>query len=395
MQDVNNGAALAAGAMGASTPTMLRERVDAVWRRLPPAFDGDGAHQLTTKDVLKAFAKEGLLDLDFLDPNASSVPPSDLRRAATTIGLLAERSGTLASIFMVNGLLASAVITMEGTREQKQQLLPRLRAGNLELAFALTEPEAGSDAAGILTTASASGNGVALKGQKIYTTGAASADWIVVVARDAAQAANKRAVGLFLVPKGTPGVTVEPLEKLSANLHPSCRVTLDDVQLGLDQVVGGHARIGAAWNTLRATGTMERLIVAAVAHGLARSVVNRALEFAKSRRQFGQAITAFQAIQHALVEMQTLEKAMQLFVENAISALEQGSDATQEVCMAKYFCAEQLQAIVGLGMRVMGGRGYFGFEDMSRYYREAPFSLYAGGTVEIQKMLIARTMGIG
>lgn len=86
---------------------------------------------------------------------------------------------------------------------------------------------------------------------------------------------------------------------------------------------------------------------------------------------------------------------MHLFVDNALSALEKGSDATQEVCMAKYFCAEKLQEIVSLGMRVMGGRSYFEFEDMSRYYREAPFTLYAGGTIEIQKMLIARTMGLG
>lgn len=83
-----------------------------------------------------------------------------------------------------------------------------------------------------------------------------------------------------------------------------------------------------------------------------------------------------------------------MFVENALTAMQKGGDATQEVCMAKYFCAQKLQEIVSLGMRVMGGRSYFEFEDMSRYYREAPFTLYAGGTIEIQKMLIARKMGL-
>jgi alkylation response protein AidB-like acyl-CoA dehydrogenase len=139
----------------------------------------------------------------------------------------------------------------------------------------------------------------------------------------------------------------------------------------------------------------ERLVVAAMACGHGRAIVRRAVEFAKSRRQFGQAIAAHQAIQHTLVEMRTIETGMHLFVENALSTLENGGDATQEICMAKYVCAEQLQTLASHGMRVMGGRSYFEFEDMSRYYREAPFCLYAGGTIEIQKMLIARAMGLG
>ena len=100
-----------------------------------------------------------------------------------------------------------------------------------------------------------------------------------------------------------------------------------------------------------------------------------------------------------LVEMQTMETGMRLFVEHALAAYEAGDvnseQTNQAVCMAKWICAEQLQQIVAKGMRIMGGRAYFGeLDDMERFYREAPFSLYAGGTIEIQKMLIARTMGL-
>jgi alkylation response protein AidB-like acyl-CoA dehydrogenase len=380
----------------APTQSVLRERVQAVFRRLPSGFNGDddSSQHLTTAAVLAAFAEEGLLQLDFLDPSATSIAVHDVRHAAAIMSLLAERSGTIAQIYMVNALLTPAVIVIEATPEQKQQLLPRLRSGTLELAFALTEPDAGSDAAAVATVATATVEGFVLRGEKIYTTGAMSADFIIVVARTAEQGTGKRAFRLFLVPKGAPGLTIEPLPKLSANLHASCRLTLKDVFVSPNRIVGGTERLGSAWNSLRMTGGYERLIVAAMADGLGRAVVRRALEFAGSRRQFGQTIAAFQAIQHALVEMQTLETAMRLFVENALSALEKSSDATQEICMAKYFCAEKLQRIVELGMRVMGGRGYFEFEVMSRYYREAPYSLYAGGTIEIQKMLIARTMGL-
>jgi alkylation response protein AidB-like acyl-CoA dehydrogenase len=374
----------------------LAEDIRSLFEELPAVLDHTrgGSSGFDTAEVLAAFARKGLLDLDFLEPTSSSVPARDLRRVATILACLAERSGTLASIYMVNAILAPAVIGIEGTVEQKQRLLPKIRAGILQLAFALTEPEAGSDAGSLSTTATPAKGGFVLRGEKLYTTGAETADWVIVVAR-AAEMSSKRAFGLFLVPRNAPGLSIRPLAKLSADLHASCHLILEDVHVADDDVLGGRDRFGAVWSTLRLTGMYERLVVAALACGLGRAIVRRALEFAKSRRQFCQAIASYQAIQHTLVEMRTLETAMYLFVENALLALETSGDATQEVCTAKYFCAEQLQNISSLGMRVMGGRSYFEFENMSRYYREAPFCLYAGGTIEIQKMLIARTMGLG
>jgi alkylation response protein AidB-like acyl-CoA dehydrogenase len=375
---------------------VLAEHIRPLFEELPAALDNtrEGSNELSTAEILSRFARKGLLDLDLLRPTSSSVSARDLRRVATILACLAERSGTLASIYMVNAILAPAVVAIEGTAEQKQRLLPKIQAGILQLAFALTEPEAGSDAGSLTTTATPAKGGFVLQGEKLYTTGAETANWIIVVAR-AADMSSKRAFGLFLVPRNAPGLSIRPLAKLSANPHASCHLIFEDVHVADDDVLGGRDRLGAVWSTLRLTGMYERLVVAALACGLGRAIVLRALEFAKSRRQFGQAIASYQAIQHTLVEMRTLETAMYLFVENALFALETSGDATQEVCMAKYYCAEQLQTIASLGMRVMGGRSYFEFEDMSRYYREAPFCLYAGGTIEIQKMLIARTMDLG
>lgn len=347
----------------------------------------------TVRAALTAFAAEGLLDLAFLNPAASEVHARDLRQAAAVIEALASQSGGLASIYMVNAIVSGAALALAATPAQKADLLPRLRRGDLRLAFALTEPEAGSDAASLATNAApVDGGGFRLTGEKMYTTGAASADVILVAARVAG--ADKRAVSVFLVPAGARGLRVEPLDMLAGDLHASCRLRLESVPLGSDAILGGPEGLGKAWATLRLTGAYERLVVAALALGLAAAIVERSVAFARQRHQFGQAIANFQVIQHALVEMKTIETGMRLFVEHALATLESGGDPTQAVCMAKYVCAEQLQQVAALGMRVLGGRAYFAFEDMSRYYREAPFSLYAGGTIEIQKLLIARTMGL-
>lgn len=375
-----------------------KERAAAACRNILSACHTDGqglASKETVRAALAGFADHGLLDLAFLDPAATAVPVLDLRRAAAIIEALAAHSGALASVYMVNAIVAGACIAVAGTPEQKAYLLPRLRRGELSLALALTEPEAGSDAASLTTTALPDGVGsFRLTGEKIFATGAATADYILVVARVGGMA-GKRAFSIFLVPAGAPGVTVEPLAMLAGDLHASCRVRLADVPIGPEAVLGGATRLGTAWDTLRLTGLYERIVVAALSLGLASAIVDRSVTFARRRHQFGQPIAAFQVIQHALVEMKTTETAMRLFVENALAALEGGDDATQAVCMAKYVCAEQLQRVTAKGMRVMGGRAYFAFEDMARFYREAPFSMYAGGTVEIQKMLVARTMGLG
>jgi alkylation response protein AidB-like acyl-CoA dehydrogenase len=350
--------------------------------------------------ALTAFAEAGLLDLDFLTLATPTVGAADMQRAASVIEVLAAHSGSLASIYLVNAVMAGACVARAGTPTQQSEFLPQLRGGALQVAFAMTEPEAGSDAAGIMTAAIPDGeSGFRLTGEKLYATGAATADRIIVVARTGGQG-DKRSFGLFMVRGGTPGLTVEPLaDKLAAGVHASCRVRLDNVPVGPEAALSGPGQLGKAWDTLRYMGTLERLAVSALALGLASAIVERAVTYARDRRQFGQPIASFQAIQHMLVEMKTTETGMRLFVEHALATFERAGDrtedATQAVCMAKWVCAEQLQRVSAQGMRVMGGRAYFGgLDDMARFYLEAPFSLYAGGTIEIQKMLIARTMGL-
>jgi alkylation response protein AidB-like acyl-CoA dehydrogenase len=337
-------------------------------------------------------AEAGLFDLGYLTLELDHISAEDMKRAVSVVTALAGRSLSLATIYMVNAIFGGAFVAQLASPQQKRHLLPAIREGRLQLAFAMTEPDAGSDASAIATHAVAIGQGFAITGDKIFTTGASSADYILVVARSSGD--EKRALSLFLVPSNAEGVSIEPLPRVSGNLHASCRVTLRDVRLGPEQLLGGPKRLGKAWPIMRFSGSLERIVVAATATGLADAIVDRALSFAKERRQFGQPLVSFQSLQHLLVEMRTAAVGMRLFVEHALQMLAAG-EPEQAASMAKYYCAEQLQEIVAKGMRIMGGRAFFSFEQMSRYYCEAPFSLYAGGTIEIQKSLIARSLGIG
>jgi alkylation response protein AidB-like acyl-CoA dehydrogenase len=378
------------------TANELSAQVDAICERLSSMTGSQ--RQPDSSDyvaqALAAFAEAGLLNLTSFAADSSAFATDDIRRMTQIAERLSRHSHDLASIYMVNAILGGALIAMAASKEQKAEFLPRLSQGKLQLAFALTEPEAGSDAAGLKMTARRDGNDFLLRGEKIYTTGAATADWIIAVGRAEEHAASKRAVSLFLVPKGAQGLTITPMPKLAGGLHASCHLLLQDVRIPASHVLGGSDKLGKAWDILRVTGPLERLTVAAMSVGLGSAIVERSVTFAKSRQQFGQSIASYQAVQHKLVDMKMTETAMRLFFDESLAALETNRDADAAISMAKCFCAERLQTLVNEGMRIMGGRGYFEMEEMARYYREAPFMLYAGGTVEIQKLLVARTMGL-
>ena len=350
-------------------------------------------NERTLADVLKILAAHELLSFGFSRPENTGPQPGDMRKACVVMKELASQSGALATIYMVNGLLAPLCVSYGGTTDQKSEFLPKVAKGELQLAFALTEPGAGSDAAGIATTALPSGNeSYVLKCEKIYITGAATADVLLTVAKTSPD--NPKAFGIVVVPKDAANLKIEPLPKIAGNVIPSCSITYDRVAVDAGNILGGASALEDAWSVLRNTGTLERLVVSAMACGLARAATNRATEFIKERQQFGRPLKDFQAVQHAVVEMATLTKGMELFLEEAIQAQTESKDPTQAISMAKYFCSEQAQRVVDIAVRVMGGRSFFDFEPVSRLHREAPFCLFAGGTVEIQKMLIARTMGI-
>lgn len=197
---------------------------------------------------------------------------------------------------------------------------------------------------------------------------------------------------MFLVPRPSPGLHIEPLDKIAGNSVPSCRVIYDGVTVGLQGLLGERDR---AWGHLMVGAGFERVLVAASCLGRATIVLEELLQFVRERKQFGRPIGDFQAIQHQLADIATDIEAMRWLVYHAAWRMDRGQPPVREISMAKLFCAERLNEIVNRGMRLLGGRAYLREHGMERHLRESFLGLYAGGTVEIQRNLIARQLGLG
>lgn len=304
--------------------------------------------------------------------------------------ILSGQSDAAGNMLFVN-LIGATLISVAGTQEQKLRIVPNVAAGQHRLAFALTEPEAGSDAGSLQTRAEPAGEGYLLHGVKLYTTGALQADSILTVALTDPTQRAKRGASIFLVPRTAHGLKIEPLGKIAGNAVPSCRVEYDGVRVPADALLGQK---NAAWTPLMIGAGLERLLVAASCLGRAQIVLQEVIDFVSNRRQFGQPIARFQVVQHQIADMATDIEAMRWLVYSAAWRLDKGQRPVKEISMAKVFCAERLNEIVNRGMRLLGGRAYLKECNMERHLRESFLGLYAGGTVEIQRNLIAGQLGL-
>src|SRR6056297_2512220 len=353
--------------------TEIRDRARAF---LDTHCDAGRLQQLARSDVFPedlytALASSGLLKVAL--PNAVGGDGAGLTGAAIVSEELARASSTLVNMYLVNTVFAGGLIMLAGSDEQRGRILPALAEGRCKLAFALTEPGAGSDAASVATSARRDGDQWVLDGQKRYTTGARNADYILVVTRTEADAKASQGMSVFLVPADAEGLDISPMDKITDNAYASCDL-----------------RLNRAWSALRVTGGMERVCVAASSLGLCRAVLADALAHAREREQFGRPIGQFQAIQHLLADMATSIEALHWLTYAGAWKADQGEDAGKEISMAKSFAAETVNRLVLEGLRILGGEGFLAATPMARYQREALLSLYAGGTIEIQKNLIAR-----
>ncbi|MDZ7782005.1 MAG: acyl-CoA dehydrogenase family protein [Halioglobus sp.] len=334
-----------------------------------------------------AMAEAGLLG--HCQPSAFGGNDGRIMDAVIINRVLGGYGDAAANIFFVN-FIGATLINLAGTEAQKQQILPDVIGGRHRLAFALTEPEAGSDAGGIQCRATPEKNGYVMQGTKLYTTGAMQADTILTVALTHPEEGAKKGGSVFLVPARTAGIAIEPLPKLGGNAVASCRVSYNKVELDSNALLGDTEN--AAWGSLMVGAGLERVLVAASCLGRAEQILAEVIEFARARRQFGQPIAAFQAIQHQIADMATDIEAMRWLVYRAAWQIDSGQDPVVAVAMAKLFSAEHLNSIVNRGMHLLGGRAYLRECSMQRHLRESLLGLYAGGTAEIQRNLIARKL---
>lgn len=301
---------------------------------------------------------------------------------------LGRASGLAATLYIVNTACAVMIAAFGDERQHKEYLEP-LAAGKTSYAFALTEPEAGSDAAAMTTRARQVDGGFTITGRKLYTTGAADAKAIVTVARTDMEEKASRGTSLFLVPADSKGLSIDRLDKIAGNAQASCDVRFDEVFVPENALLGP---IDQGWSALKLGGGFERLAMAACSVGFAESLLELATAHAKQRRQFGSRVFDFQAVSHKLANMKIDIEAARWLNYRAAWLVDQGRQPFAEICMSKCFASERLVEAAIDAMRVLGGQAYLRGNPAERILREGLLSLYAGGTNEIQLGVIARSL---
>ncbi len=368
----------------------LRQKIaDFCARECPPDFETSlDQSGVFPGDLYRKMADNGFLRISF--PAEYGGTEGNILDIVLVAEQLAGNSYTAVYMYLVNIVFAGSLILNCGSDSQKKELIPKLLKGDLQFSFALTEPEAGSDARSIKTSATPQGDCYLINGTKYWTSGATVSDYIITVVLTGLEAESPKAMSILIVPAESEGLSITPIPKLAGNAYPSCEVKYRNVSVTEEHILGGPAWLNNGIFQLFQTAEYERICVAASCLGGAETILKECTEFAKTRHQFDKPIIKHQAIQHALADMATQIEAMRWMTYHAAWMKSTGKDCFKEICMAKLFCSETLNDIARKGMQIFGGRGYSMEYRMQRYLRESYLSLYAGGTSEIQKNVIAR-----
>jgi len=349
-------------------------------------------------DFLQRLAKEGLLRLVVPRSYGGVHPSLDIRSICLTRRALARYSALADTMFIIQGL-GSYPITLAGSEKLKQQFLPLVASGKAIAAFALTEPGAGSDAAGIQTVARRDGSYYVMEGTKKFISNAGIADFYVVfVKTDPTQ--GRKGMSAIVVEKDSPGFRMVRQIELIAP-HPIGEFHLDHCRVPADNLLG---REGEGFSIVLETLESFRVTVGAAALGLAERALEEAITYAKTRVQFGKTISEFQGLRFMLAEMATQVEAARLLVwqaawmldqarrENSASTLLPASSNSNLVLsssMAKLYATEAAQKIIDQALQIHGGMGVVKGTVVERLYREIRALRVYEGTSEIQKEIIS------
>ena len=302
---------------------------------------------------------------------------------------LSRVDGSVGIIVAAHTSLCSNHICKMGTDEQRRRYLPQLASGEWIGCWSLTEPEAGSDAAGTRTHAELSEEAWLLNGSKTFTTNAHYADVCVAMAVTE-RAAAQHGISAFIIEKGTPGFRLGKKEnKLGLRASATGEVIFENCRLASTQLLGkmNHGFV----DSLKILDG-GRISIAALSIGMAQGAYDAALRYSKMRRQFGRPISEFQAIQHKLVDMAVDIDAARLLNYRAAWMLDRGMRVTRESSMAKLFASEAAVRIAGEAVQIHGGYGFIKDYPVEKFYRDVKLCTIGEGTSEIQRLVIARQL---
>lgn len=306
---------------------------------------------------------------------------------------LARPLGGLAWIWGITSFAGVKSIGLYGTPAQKEEFLPQIAAGELRAAIAFTEPSGGTDLlGGMRTVAEKVDGGWRLSGEKIWSSSAHVADYLLLLARtDKDVEKSHQGLTLFWVPTKSEGVAITPLAKLGMRSMGSCSVHLEDVFVPDSLVLGEPHK---AWRTLLPTLNNERIMVASFCLGVIDGVLEDAIDFVGQRQAFGGPISRFQALQHMIADIRIMQYQVECMVNDCASKMAAGHPANIETTMVKIVASEAANKAADSGIQILGGMGYSAETDMQRYWRDSRLWRIGPITNEMARNSVAEQLGL-
>lgn len=342
-------------------------------------------HEKFPTEIYAKMAELGLCGVAIPEEYGGS--PSDELGICIIAEEVARASATIEYAYVPTCTFCAKGIVQYGTEEQRRRLLPEIAAGRMRLAMGLSEPEAGSDLGGLSTRAIREGDEFVVSGQKIFTTGADTADYVFAFVRTDPDSRDHRGLSVLLIPREAEGVVVRPLPKLAGQGTHTCEVFLDEVRVPSANLVGPlHEGAKIIFSLLDA----ERIYVGAQGCGIGQGALDLARRYAEEREQFGKPIIDHQAVAHMLADMAVEVEMARLLTWRAAWKLDQGLPCSMDASMAKVAGSEVGTRAAANGMQVLGGYSYMVEYGMERYWRETKLNEIAGGTNQIQRNIIAQ-----
>jgi acyl-CoA dehydrogenase len=360
-----------------------------VRERLVPNEERISEDDLVPDEIVQEMRELGLFGLSI--PTEYGGLGLTMEEEARVCFELGRTSPAFRSVIGTNVGIGSQGIVMFGRQDQKDYWLPRLATGEMVASFALTEPEAGSDAASLRTTAIRDGDQYVINGTKRYITNANKAGVFTLMARTDPSIKGAGGISAFLVPADTPGISLGKSEKKMGQQGAHiCDVIFEDCRVPPSALLGDDEGNGfrAAMQVL----DRGRLHISSVCVGVAERLIEDSVKFAAERKQFGQRIADFQLVQAMLADSRTEAYAGRCMVMDAAKRRDAGEDVSAESACCKYFCSEMVGRVADRAVQVHGGAGYVSDHGVERFYRDVRIFRIYEGTSQIQQIVIARDM---
>lgn len=357
--------------------------------RLIPAERKVEEADAVPEDIIAEMRQMGLFGLS--TPQQYGGIGVNAAQESRLIEALCYASLSFRSLIGTNVGIGSQGIVMDGTTAQKERWLPAVASGEIVASFALTEPDNGSDAGGIRTSARRGGSDFVINGTKRYITNAVHAGVFTVFARTNPDDPGAGGVSAFIVPADTPGITVaKPDKKMGQRGTKTSDVIFDDVRVPEAAILGGPKMLNCGFRTAMKVLDRGRIHIGSMAVGQGQRMLDIATDFALERQQFGKPIGEHQLVQGLLADSQAELHAARALVRATADTYDRDGQAILEASCTKYFCTEMVGRIADRALQIHGGAGYMSEYDIERLYRDVRLLRIYEGTSQIQQIVIAR-----